>query len=157
MALKILTLEPKILVFEAPNTGHRSHKYRPLVLQCYIFGLEDVQTFLKKKSETNTGSNRISRCNFLQIIVFGWSIPSRHTSWTFHLNLFITSTLPSIPFSWAKTHHFSIFHELIFGRKFPRCLWDYWIFLLLNCLGAEALNCWLFEVLRCWIVGLMNC
>ena len=34
---------------------------------------EDVQTFLKKME--SIGSNRISRCNLLQIMVFGWSIP----------------------------------------------------------------------------------
>ena len=81
MELEVLALEPKILAselwildFGAQNTGHWRQKYWPSEL--YFFWPEmlpeDVQTFLEKMK--SIGSNRISRCNFLQIMVFGWII-----------------------------------------------------------------------------------
>ena len=70
--LKILASEPEILALGATNTGHRSYVFGPDMLP------EDVQTFLKKMEIIS--SNRISRCNFLQIMVFGWSIPLKSTA-----------------------------------------------------------------------------
>ena len=43
----------------------------------------------------------------------------------------ITSTLPSIHFSWTKTRHLSTFHELIFGGKFPKVVLGLGIFRVL--------------------------
>ena len=65
----ILALEPRILAIGALNTGHWSPIFWPEMLP------EDVKTFSKKIK--SIGSYRISRCNFLKIMVFGWSIPLR--------------------------------------------------------------------------------
>ena len=74
MEPKILALEPWILAIAALNSGHRSHKYWQLELHFWARIAAGRCTNIFEKKIKSIGSNRISRCNFLQIMVFGWII-----------------------------------------------------------------------------------